>query len=362
MFKNNKNLIIVLLIVITPLIITGKGIKAYNKTSDRIGANISLCTNPGGVFDHSYNEGTWVAMKEIGKELDLDVNYYTPKEDKTSNYISIMNTAAKGNPDMIIATSFTQSEAVGVEQRKHPDIKYVTIDTSPVDENGNADIADNTVAVFFSEHESGFLAGYSSVMDGFRNLGFIGGMAIPSVKKFGYGFAYGANQAAKDLGLYPGDVRIKYTYTGSFSPSPEMMALAVSWYSADTEVIFSCAGMAATSVIKAAEQLDKKVIGVDSDMSAVSDVIITSALKDVGSAVKSIIRDYAEGKLEPGIKNFSAKEHGVGLPMETSRFRTFSQKEYEELLSHLAAEEYEMDTEALSVEDLGLEFVDCKMY
>lgn len=356
---NKKQLTILCLIIVLSLLLTGKGITAGKRKSDRLGADISLCTIATGIFDKSYNESTWNTLMDLNGEYpELDINYYTPKEQKDSDLMGILRMASKGDPEIIITSSFQYGRSVGKAQYLYPDINYLFIDSVPIDEYGNEDIAENTIAVSFVEQESGFLAGYAAVKDGYRNLGFVGGMAIPSVRKFGYGFLYGANEAAKDLGLPKGSVEIKYTYVGTFNPSPEIMSLATSWYEGGTEVIFPAAGGGSASVIKAAEQSGKKVIGVDSDMSEESETVITSAMKDVSSVLRQIIIEYMEDDFYGGVnKVFSAKDHGVGLPMETSRFREFDQKQYEEIFQRIVDGEFEMETDVESPEDLKLENV-----
>lgn len=360
----NKFIFIFCGVIIFSLLITGKGITAGRRKTDRLGADISLCTTVAGVFDRSYNEGTWKAMVDINQKYpDTTVNYYTPKEERESDLYSILEIAAKGEPKIIIATSINFAKPIGIVQHKNPEINYLVVDAVPSDENGNDDIAKNTLAISFSEHESGFLAGYAAVKDGYRDLGFVGGMANPAVKRFGYGFLYGANEASKDLGLKKGAVNVKYTYSGTFSPSPEIMSLATSWYDGGTEVIFAAAGSGGNSVIKAAEQCGKKFIGVDADMSRESEVVITSALKDIYSVIDQVITDYKEGNFKGGVlKNFSAKEHGVGLPMETSRFRTFDKAQYDEVFNRVVNGEFEMNTQAETPEEIKVENINVKVF
>lgn len=356
--NNHKKLICVLLLLILPLVLTGNGI-CYNEfTSGHLGADISLCTDYIGVFDRSYNESSWNAMKKCSEATGMSINYYTPAVDNESNFISVLNNAATGNASIIIASSYKYCYPLWTEQYLHPDIKYILIDAVPTNQNGDIELADNTMSMCFREEQAGFLAGYSAVMDGYRNIGFAGGMAQPAVVRFGYGFLYGADYAAKELGLKPDDVICRYTYLGTFSASPDAMAQAVSWYSSGTEVIFVAAGSAASSVIKAAEQTGCKVIGVDSDMSGQSETVITSALKNIGAAVEATISDYESGSFKGGIHTFSAKDNGVGLPMETSRFRTFSQEQYDTILSKLSNEEIDMNVDIESIDDLPLEVVD----
>ena len=75
-------------------------------------------------------------------------------------------------------------------------------------------VAANTYCIRYAEEQAGFLAGYAAVFEGYTKLGFIGGMKVPAVIRYGYGFVQGADYAAKELGIK--NVSIKYNYTGSF--------------------------------------------------------------------------------------------------------------------------------------------------
>jgi basic membrane protein A len=103
------------------------------------------------------------------------------------------------------------------------------------------------------------------------------------------------------------------------------------------DVIFACGGAVGNSVMAAAQQSGKKVIGVDVDQSAESPTVITSATKGLRPSVYACIADYYAGKF-PGEQTlvFSAANDGVGLPMETSKFQTFSQADYDAIYKLLA--------------------------
>ena len=196
----------------------------------------------------------------------------------------------------------------------------------------------NTLSILYAEDQAGFLAGYAAVTDGYRQLGFIGGMAVSSVIRFGYGFVQGAEFAAVQLGLAPGAVNIKYHYTGDFIASPQTQSLAASWYSSGTELIFACGGALGSSVMKAAEQAGKKVIGVDVDQSKESSSVITSAMKGLQSSVYTSITNFYAGRFPGGqTQVFSAANNGVGLPMETSGFKTFSRNDYHSIFQKLVS-------------------------
>jgi len=218
-------------------------------------------------------------------------------------------------------------------------VKFVLIDGTPhPGDYATFNIADNTVSILFDEHESGFLAGYAAVKDGYTELGFLGGIAVPAVVKFGVGFIAGAYLAASedDVTISLDDTR--YDYLGNFEPNDENKNKAASWYVAGTEVIFVAAGGAGNSVMSAAEEADAKVIGVDVDQAAQSTTVITSAKKELGNAVGQALEAWLNGTFpgsEQQIKG--ADNDGVGLPSDFSRFSSFTQAEYEAIYSRVAS-------------------------
>ncbi|MDR2650274.1 MAG: BMP family ABC transporter substrate-binding protein, partial [Clostridiales bacterium] len=140
-------------------------------------------------------------------------------------------------------------------------------------------------------------------------------------------------------GLGDGAVTINYHYTGGFAATPEAQAMAASWYNDGIEVIFACGGAVGNSVMAAAEQADKKVIGVDVDQSGESATVITSAMKGLGVSVYDCIRDFYDDKF-PGGQSlvFSAKNQGVELAMDTAKFTKFTQADYDAIYAKLASD------------------------
>ena len=168
----------------------------------------------------------------------------------------------------------------------------------PTDESGNQVLKDNLLAIQFKEQLSTFLAGYAAVKDGNTKLGFMGGMPVPAVVRFGYGFVAGIDAACQEMGLK--DVEIKYNYSGDFKPTPENQARAASWFQGGTQIIHVAAGPMGASVFAAAEQNNGKVIGVDSDQSGESPTIVTSAIKDLERVTYNTLKDWAAGKFKGG--------------------------------------------------------------
>lgn len=249
-----------------------------------------------------------------------------------------MELAVKGGAKVLVTPGFLFEEAVYKAQDIYPEVKFVLIDGVP----HNADYTDfktgeNTVAVSYAEEQAGYLAGYAAVKEGYKKLGFMGGQAVPPVVNYGYGFIQGVDAAAKESGI--NDIEINYYYTGIFSATPEIQSLSATWYKNGTEVIFSCGGAIVNSVTAAAEATtpQSKVIGVDVDQSGESETIITSAMKSMTASVYDLLTKVYDNNF-PGGENQvrSAKDNGVALPMETSKFEKFTQEEYDTIFAKLS--------------------------
>jgi basic membrane protein A and related proteins len=300
---------------------------------------IGMITDIGTIDDKSFNQGTWEAIKAYAEANGKTFNYYQPSAQSTEIYVERIDQAVADGAKVIVTPGFLFEEPIFIAQDKYPDVNFVLIDGNP----HNADYSEyrtekNAVGIVFAEEQSGFLAGYAAVKDGYTKLGFMGGMAVPAVVRYGYGYVQGADYAAKEMGLT--DVSINYNYTGGFAATPEAQAMASSWYNDGIQVIFACGGAVGNSVMAAAEAAGGKVIGVDVDQSVESDTVITSAMKGLGAAVEQALTAYYGGKF-PGGEAWvlGADKGGVQLPMATSRFAKFTQADYDAIYAKLAKAE-----------------------
>ncbi|MCA1753495.1 MAG: BMP family ABC transporter substrate-binding protein [Spirochaeta sp.] len=304
---------------------------------------IAMITDAGDIDDESFNQGTWEGIVEYAEENDLSHRYYRPSEISDSAYISAIDLAVRGGAEIVVTPGFLFEQAIFSAQDTHPDVNFVLIDGAPHGGDYNVQVADNTVSVFFAEEESGFLAGYAAVNDGFESLGYMGGMAVPAVVRFGVGYVAGSHYAADELDKEISFADNRYVYLGDFAPSDTHKSQAESWYNAGTDVIFAAAGGAGSSVMAAAEDQDAWMIGVDVDQSANSDRVLTSAMKDLAQSVQQMLDAHYQGEFPGGeTLNLTATEDGVGLPMESARFRSFSESEYNEVFEMVAGGDIEV--------------------
>lgn len=322
---------------------------------------LALITDVGTIDDRSFNQGAWEGLKKYAEEKKIAHKYYQPAEKSTDAYINAIDLAVAGKAKVIVTPGFLFETAVYKAQDTHPDVKFILLDGAPQDGTyTDFRIESNVYSVFYAEEQAGFLAGYAIVKEGYTNLGVMAGMAVPAVIRFGYGFVQGAEYAAQELGLASGTIKMNYTYVGNFNPTPENQTLATSWYQSGVQVIFAPAGGAGNSAMAAAEQNNGLVIGVDVDQSAESPTVITSAVKMLGGSVYDAIDAYYNNNF-PGGQSvvLDAKVNGVGLPMETSRFKNFTKDNYDAIYQQLVAGNIKLlkDTDADSVNKLPLNIV-----
>lgn len=305
-----------------------------------------LITDKGTINDKSFNQGSYEGMEQYAHEIGVTPNYLRPNDVSTVDYLDSIEEAIDAGAEVIVTPGFLFEEAVFIAQDEHPDVKFVLVDGVPnnakFDETHEEKVGENTVSIKYSEEQSGFLAGYAAVKAGFTDLGFMGGMAVPAVINFGYGYLAGANVAAEELGV---EVQARYTYLGDFLESPEFKNQAGAWYNDGVEVIFASAGGAGNSVMAAAEDVDAKVIGVDVDQSAESDTVITSAMKDLKGSVYDAVKNAMEGSFDGGKQLvLGVEEEGVALPDNFDKLEGFTQADYDDIYAKLVANEDDVRT------------------
>ena len=219
----------------------------------------------------------------------------------------------------------------------------------------------NVYCAVYQEELCGYMAGYAAVKLGYKNLGFLGGMAVPAVQRYGYGFVQGVNAAAAELKLT--DVKVNYVYGGQFFGDADITAKMDTWYAGGTQVVFACGGGIYTSAVDAAKKVEgAKVIGVDVDQAGVianyaagegadaatvesyKALTVTSAMKGLYPATYDTLTDVI---INGNWANYAGKIATLGLvsaddptlnyvqiPMESTQWAdgAFTQDDYKALV------------------------------
>lgn len=332
--------------------------KEEKQTQEADMKSIAFITDLGNIDDKSFNQGCWEGILDFCKDKsDYKKQYFRALSDTVeSRNTAIEQGIDNGAGIIICAGSFFQKSIYDL-QDKYPDRKFLLIDTTPVNENGDEKINENVHCVEFKEEEAGYLAGYSAIKEGYRKLGFLGGIeGVPAIKDFGYGYAQGAEQAAKELKLNNNSIELKFWYAGSFQPSDKITKKMEEWYKDGTQVIFSCGGGILYSVIEATgKDSNRKIIGVDNDQADESEKIIFSSMKGLKSAIVLALKDIDDNKGNWS-KDYAGKSSMVGVAEDcvglsatknSWRMKNYSIEEYNKLYESIKKKGIKLATDEL---------------
>ena len=304
------------------------------------GYEIALVTDKGNIDDKSFNQGAWEGVVAYAEANKITHQYYKPEEASDEGYLAAIKLAVDGGAKVVVCPGYLFEAAVFAAQTQFPDVKFILLDGEPHTADYSTYKTENNVAcVMYAEEEAGFLAGYAAVKEGMTTLGFEGGMAVPAVVAFGYGYLQGIEAAATELGLADGSVKVFYHYTGDFAETDANKATAKAMIQSGAQVIFGCGGSVGKSVMAAAAEGNIKSIGVDVNQKADSETVITSATKGLGASVQAVLasiydNSFAE-KYAGKTTYFTAANNGVGLPDDFERFTTFTKADYEAVYAKL---------------------------
>ncbi len=323
---------------------------------------VAMVTDSGDITDQSFNQTTYETCKAWSEENKVEFNYFKPESDSDEARSASIDQAVADGANVVVLPGYLFAKSVVDQSKTYPDVKFVALDMGEGELDGveKGYRADNVYCATYQEELSGYMAGVAAVKLGYKHLGFLGGMSVPAVNRFGYGFVQGADAAAKELGI-ENEVQVEYVCGGQFYGDADITAYMDTWYSSKgVEAVFACGGGIYTSAVEAAKKTGGKVIGVDSDQSGIigAEMTITSAMKGLATTVENVLTDIKAGKWDDhagkidnlGIVSENPEENYVQLPMETTQWGDgFTQDDYKALVKSMADGEVEVssDTEAM---------------
>ena len=325
---------------------------------------VAMVTDYGDITDQSFNQTTWEACLKFGEDTGTEVKYYKPTSNDTAGRVASVELAIAEGYNVIVMPGYAFGGTIAEVSGNYPDIKFIALDVAKGDllEGGvalkgesydyNPDNwnltdyvhMDNVYCAIYQEELSGYMAGYAAVKLGYTKLGFLGGMAVPAVMRFGYGYVQGVDAAAKELGI---TVDMKYAYGNQFFGDADITAVMDTWYAAGTEIVFACGGGIYTSAAEAAKKVGGKLIGVDTDQKPVIDgqygegMTITSAMKGLAPTTIDTLTDvivngkwadYAGKIVSLGLVSEEPAANYVQLSSTTLFGDAFSEDDYKTMV------------------------------
>jgi basic membrane protein A len=330
-----KKILITMVIMLAIVGMVFAGGKKESTTVKTAAMKVAMVTDYGDITDQSFNQTTYEACKEFAEANGLAFQYYKPSGDSTEARVSSINAAIQDDFNVIVLPGYAFAEAIVKTVDDNDDVTFVGLDVSEYDLVSSAEalgktnwkLPKNAFCAVYAEEIPGFFAGYAAVKEGFTHLGFLGGMAVPAVIRYGFGFVQGCNKAAEDMGIAD-KVTVEYIYGGQFYGDQAITAAMDGWYQQrGVEVVFACGGGIFTSACEAAAKVGGKVIGVDVDQSAQinqygKDMCVTSAMKGLAATVKAVLTSVKDNSFAT---KYAAKIENLGLVSATDIEANFVQ-------------------------------------
>ena len=310
--------------------------------------SVAMITDYGDITDQSFNQTTYEACKAYCEANGVDFNYYKPAGDSTAERVAMVEAAVDDGYTVVVMPGYAFGETITQVADEYSDITFIALDVGEGD-LGDYTLPSNVYCAVYQEELCGYMAGYAAVKLGYTHLGFLGGMAVPAVVRYGYGFVQGADAAATETGA---DVTMEYVYGNQFWGDADITAYMDNWYQTlGVEVVFACGGGIYASAAEAAAKVGGKVIGVDVDQAAIIDggygdgMTVTSAMKGLAPTVEHMLTEVAAGNFA----NYGGKIETLGLvsgddpaanyvqiPMESTQWSdSFSQDDYKALVKDM---------------------------
>ena len=343
---------------------------------------VAMITDYGDITDQSFNQTTYEACKAFCEKNAVDFKYYKPTDDSTAARVEMIDQAIAEGYNVVVMPGYAFAGAIVETQDLYPDVKFVALDVSEYDifssfyKDGDMDgelidpsnephVSANVFSAVYQEELCGYMAGVATVKLGYTKLGFLGGMAVPAVIRYGSGFVQGANAAAEELGT---DIEINYVYGGQFYGDGDITAAMDTWYQGGTQVVFACGGGIFTSAAEAAAKVDGKVIGVDVDQAATIDgaygegMTVTSAMKGLAATVDTLLgeilagnwKDYGGQIQNLGLVGEDPELNYVQIPMESTQWSdSFTQDDYKALVAAMFAGDVEVSNDITALPEVG---------
>ena len=348
--------------------------------------NIAMVTDSGDITDQSFNQTTYETAKAWSEANGVTFNYYKPEKDNDEARNAAIDQAVAAGANVILLPGYMFAASLVAQTNTYPDVKFIGLDVgegdlcekgvgegytyNPAEYNvGDYYNTANTYCATYQEEISGFMAGYAAVKLGYRHLGFLGGMSVPAVMRFGYGYVQGADKAAAELGC-TGDVSVEFVYGNQFYGDADITAYMDTWYNAkDVEVVFACGGGIYTSAAEAAAKVGGKVIGVDSDQSSKIDtygekMTVTSAMKGLDATVNMILTAIKDGKWSEyagkidslGMVSDDPGENYVQLPRATTQWADglFTEDDYLALVKDIHGGKISISNDTTAMPSVGI--------
>lgn len=257
--------------------------------------------------DKAFVDGALKGARMAKEELNLECKEFTLLKDQ-DRIAQIESIIQQGTTD-VVAVGFENVVPVMKLAEKHATVRFTVIDgiVPP--------IFPNVQSIIFKDHEGAFLVGMVAAMTTKTDkIGFIGGMDVPLIRNFAYGYLQGAKYVKPQITVYSDMIG---TTSDAWNDPASARTLAEKQYGSGADIVFAAAGGSGLGVLEIASKQKKLAIGVDSNQNGLyPGAVLTSMVKRVDRAVFETLQSAKDDEWKPGIKYLGVKESALDFAVD----------------------------------------------
>jgi basic membrane protein A len=259
----------------------------------------------GGKADKSFNEAAYRGAQRFTQETGIAVREFEISNE-TQRAQAFANMVRRG-ATIVVGVGFTQRVPLETVARDNPERKFTLIDATSE--------LPNVQSIVFREQEGSFLVGMlAALASRSHQVGFVGGMDIPLIRRFAAGYGAGARYADPGTEVL---VNMTGTTPAAWQDPARGAELARSQFDRGADVVYAAAGTTGLGVLQAAADAKRLAIGVDSNQDYLHPgTMLTSMVKRVDVAVYETFRTAKDGTWKPGIRSLGLAEDAVGYSLD----------------------------------------------
>lgn len=357
-----KTGLIISLFIAVIFLYTGIFLRLNNflKSDKKDSVDVALITDSSDIDDSSYNQLTYEGIKKYCEKENLSYSYYKPADSSIESSLTSVDEAVKNGAEVIVCSDSLLSETVYQAQDRYEDTNFILVDGEPVSSDGTVvNIGQNVTALIFDDDESGFLAGYTCVVCGYKTLAVIYDSASTSDMHYYYGFLQGSDYAARESGT---QIVVKSRDINS-AGDEYVTKFANKTYTNGTELIFTCNKDICKLADKQASKSTGLVMNAGGDMTSLNSVA-GSITKNISNAVYFELDSYYSGKFNGGNKTtFDTSNNGINLVINENLVSDFPKEKYDDIYDKLSnnaialISDTTVDTESLNLSNITIKNV-----
>lgn len=312
--------------------------------ADENSVPVALITEQEGIEAGSVMQEIWLGIEDYRTSYGERTGYYAAQASTTEAYLAAIGEAVEKGARTVVLHGEEAEAAVYEAQTVYKKVEFLLLEAEPQSEDGTQKkMRKNTKSIFFDKIESGFLAGYAAVAEGYTQLVYINGKEKADSREYAAGFLQGAQAAAKAMGKGSGAVSVHWLDRETDGISPSFYRELKTLYANGVQAAYTDGGSYTKLVFEVAKETGRAAIGNFINAGTDHENVVVSSVVNYRKAVSMELEAIEKDAFQGGSTTvYGVAENGVALTMGTARLQNFTKEAYRDLLLKVADGSFEI--------------------